>query len=30
MAGGYQRPYDFNQNSGKWVKRATEKDADYR
>lgn len=29
MAGGYQRPYDFNQNSGKWIKRATEKDADY-
>lgn len=29
MAGGYQRPYDFDKNNGKWVKRATTKDAEY-
>lgn len=29
MAGGYQRPYDFNKNNGKWVKRATTKEAVY-
>lgn len=29
MPGGYQRPYDFDKNSGRWVKRSTESAAKY-
>ena len=29
MAGGYNRPYDFDKNNGRWIKRATSQEAQY-